>query len=730
MELDRVLEFRPGIRAEFPDAKSVFLIGERERFFFADSRVARIASLIDGKRTVGDILSEVERDLPQPEALYILDHLSARGHAVDPTPELPREAAAFWHGLGLDARRPVERLDAARVRVRSVGLPQLGRWMSDALAQAGVHEDPEAITEIVVTDDYLRPDLAVVNAEARRAQRSWFLVQPVGSRPLIGPLFRPDAGPCWACMAFWLRNNRPVEELLRRATGSWAPTPAAFTEASVRSATALAAFAFVRATLNPGRSTNPSERASLTALDLGSLETSAHAVVRRPQCPICGDPGLFAIQAEQPPALSPVPKLHCSDGGFRRFSPEQTWEKYQHLVSPISGPVSYVTAVPDRSTELRAVYASGYLSCPRSTPSGTSFDKSCAGKGKTPVQARASALCEALERFSGVWQGDEPRIRATARELGPLVRTPAALTNFSDAQYRDRHRSSGRLRVPEPLDDDVAIDWTPAWSVPLGEQRFVPLSYCYAEAPPEAGAAYCDPCGNGVAAGNCVEEAILQGLLELIERDAAAMWWYNEAARPGVDLGSFSEPYFGALRADYAQISWDLWALDLTHDLGIPVFAALANHPQEDRFAIGFGCHLDARLALQRALTEVNQLFVPKQSRRAPWDLDRLRDRRYLLPAPELAPVRASAYTGLAGADLYADIRYCADRLEAAGLELLVVDKTRPDIGLSVVQTIIPGLRHFWPRFAPGRLYEVPVALGWMRQPLEEAALNPVPLLV
>jgi ribosomal protein S12 methylthiotransferase accessory factor len=43
---------------------------------------------------------------------------------------------------------------------------------------------------------------------------------------------------------------------------------------------------------------------------------------------------------------------------------------------------------------------------------------------------------------------------------------------------------------------------------------------------------------------------------------------------------------------------------------------------------------------------------------------------------------------------------------------------------------IVPGLRHFWPRFAPGRLYQVPPALGWRARPLDEAELNPVPLFV
>ncbi|WP_437743726.1 YcaO-like family protein [Sorangium sp. So ce1504] len=76
--------------------------------------------------------------------------------------------------------------------------------------------------------------------------------------------------------------------------------------------------------------------------------------------------------------------------------------------------------------------------------------------------------------------------------------------------------------------------------------------------------------------------------------------------------------------------------------------------------------------------------------------------------------------------DMRADIQECMK----AGLELIVVDKTRPDIGLHVVQVIVPGLRHIWPRFGPGRLYEIPCALGWLDRPLAEGELNPVPLFV
>ncbi len=60
-------------------------------------------------------------------------------------------------------------------------------------------------------------------------------------------------------------------------------------------------------------------------------------------------------------------------------------------------------------------------------------------------------------------------------------------------------------------------------------------------------------------------------------------------------------------------------------------------------------------------------------------------------------------------------------------LETLVVDMTRPETGFPVVRVVAPGLRPAWARLGPGRLYDVPVALGWLAGPLSERDLNPVP---
>jgi len=72
------------------------------------------------------------------------------------------------------------------------------------------------------------------------------------------------------------------------------------------------------------------------------------------------------------------------------------------------------------------------------------------------------------------------------------------------------------------------------------------------------------------------------------------------------------------------------------------------------------------------------------------------------------------------------DIESCRQIIERKGMEMLVLEQTRPDIGIAVVKVIVPGLRHFWKRLAPGRLYDVPVEMGWLPLPRLESEMNPI----
>ncbi len=731
-----VYQFRPNFKVEVLDTDKVFLISEKERFVFSDGNNAVVASLIDGRRTIQDIMNASPETVSEPEILYTINRLKDKGYLIPVSNDLSFPHMDFWQGLGFDAHTVEKRLSLVSVSVISVGDVSTSPLIK-ALKRTGLTvSDFDPDIQMVITDDYLRPELDTLNQQALDKNRPWCLVKPVGFSMYIGPLFTPGSGPCWECVAHRMRSNRPVETFIRKqhlSNDSYV-LPSISTSGGFSAACDLAATAISLILI--GQQSSHPLFSSLLELNPSHLETKHHSVVRRPQCNACGDPAMMARQSDVPIMLFPVEKNVSPEGGYRRQMPWQTFEKYSHLVSPVTGVVSYLEPMPGRNSGLRSVYASGYLVCPKGDVPGLNvFDKNCAGKGTSPDQAKTSALCEAIERFSGVYQGDEAVIRGSMDELSLDTIHLNDLQNFSKTQFDNRNIINGKTRdkrqwVPLPFDSKAIIDWTPAWSFNQNRTRYIPLPYCYAETPPESGTVYGSQNPNGAAAGNCVEEALLQGILELIERDAVAIWWYNKLSRPEIDIASFEDGYFNSLTADYARMGWHLWVLDLTHDLGIPACTAIARHTKDNRFTIGFGCHLDGHLAVQRALTEVNQLFDPSGNLQAPWDMSGLLNDDFLFPSKKSYSIQAEILPRMGGPDLRADIDTCIKSLSEAGMELLAVNKTRPDIGLSVVHVIVPGLRHFWPRLGPGRLFDVPIKMGFLEKPLTEKELNPVPLFL
>jgi ribosomal protein S12 methylthiotransferase accessory factor len=371
------------------------------------------------------------------------------------------------------------------------------------------------------------------------------------------------------------------------------------------------------------------------------------------------------------------------------------------------------------------------------------------GKGMTDLDARVSALCEALERFSAVRRGQEPTRTARRSEMGPHALSPNELMLFSQRQFEAREESNagesgGFHWVPEPYDDE-RIEWSQARSLVSGEVWWVPSAFIFLGFKGEGGR-FCKGDSNGLAGGNCLEEAILQGYLEVVERDAVALWWYNRASLPGVDLEGLRDPFVDALIEYYPSVGRTLWALDLTTDLRVPCFVALSALNGEGRDIIfGFGAHLDARIALRRALTEVNQMLptvlrTPEERRRQLlpdfadaihwWESESLQTQPYLLPGDDLPPRILAEYSDPTTHDLREIVHLGVQRAARAGVDVLVHDLTRPSVEFAVAKVVAPGLRHFWRRLGSGRLYDVPAQLGWVATATREDGVNPVSVFV
>jgi ribosomal protein S12 methylthiotransferase accessory factor len=728
---------------------AVYVLSEDGATALRGPHLESLAPLLDGTRDFAALCRELPEDVPAEQVAGLLSRLAdADLLALRPPTALraDAEALAYWDAVGVDAVQA-----GLRHRVALVGAGA-DSAAAHALRAAGlvvVGDEETAELSVVLCGDYLAGELSEVDAVHRARGRPWLLAKPVGVRVWLGPVFTPGEGACWHCLAARLWVNRPAEAHVRGALGLTGPVARPAATLPPLAAVAFNLVALQAVTwLTTGQHRG---RPAVWTFDSRDLTGRHHEVRARPQCPSCGDPELVRERTRRPVVLSARAKAHTTTGGHRALPPEQVLDTYRHLVSPVTGVVKELRRDP-RGPAFFNSFRSGpntALGRRGAQRLRSALRAHNGGKGVTPLHAEVSALCEALERHSGHHDGDEERVRGSYRSLGAAAVHPNTCQLYHHRQYTDRARGNTRHGpfqfVCDPFDEDAVLDWTPVWSLTRGEHRLLPTAMLYFGVPAEPGPVYVLADSNGNAAGACLEDAVLQGVLEVVERDAVALWWYNRTRQPAVDPDAFGDPWTAELRQVHAGLGREVWVLDVTSDTGVPAMVALSRrtgHVREE-IVLGCGAHLDPAVALRRALTELNQL-MPAVLDTGPdgryrWDdPDAQRwfrdatthDQPHLLPDPERPALGPGDYDHTYSPDLLTDVRTVQQRLEGAGLDVLLLDQTRPDIGLPVVKVVVPGMRGFWARFAPGRLYDVPVRLGRLSSPTAYEDLNPVPLFL
>ncbi len=376
--------------------------------------------------------------------------------------------------------------------------------------------------------------------------------------------------------------------------------------------------------------------------------------------------------------------------------------------------------------------------------------------------AELGAVAETLERISGRMEKGDIAIKATFAELGSQAVHPDLVLPFSQAQRDGKSHMTFDFETPyQVLEPDVPIYWTPCWSLTHCEVRYLPTHYVYYQAARvlEENSAYCDADSNGCASGGCLEEAVRYGLLEIIERDAMGIWWYNRLSRPAVDLTTFSaecQAFAATIRAGGNE----LWVLDITHDLGVPTVIAVFRRNQGDSEdpMIGLGCHPDPNQAVLSALSEIVQIAcIWERSDKldnGQWESEKLsvkgpedsgmeylsyewgknhttKTDPYLLADTSLPLRTLQDFPAYIRQESFADdVLYLQSKIEAAGMEVIVLDQSRSDYPLKAARVIVPKMGIFWPRLGNRRLYEVPVKMGWLAQEHKEEELNPFPFFL
>ena len=730
---ESLLGFKRHLRAAVIPGEAAYLISSHGVLALRGRPIEALAPLLDGSRTLDGLVRDAAPLLPADQVRALVERLDEADVLAHRNPAHDTDAdpdAAYWDLAGLDGDGVAAQLAAMRVELLVAGpvdpapvyaacsagglLPTMGSASSQSTST-----NP-AFT-VVLCDDYLSPAVAEIDRRQRAAGRPWLLATPCSPSPWIGPIFQPGDGPCLHCLTHRVAGHRQAALRLRATLGSAARAP----ESSIAAARAVAAQFVALETAKWLAGVRRPEQQTLYTFDTLTLDGLRHPVHQRPQCPECGDPGLVAARGAEPLRLGRRLK---APGGERADDPATVLDRHRGLIDPLTGVIAEL-AEDEQATDFVRCVVGGRIALPVRQhahdrplpwiPSG--------GKGVTLAQAKVGALGEAVEHYSAHRQGDEFVVRGSYRALRAEAVHPDSVQLYHDRQFggRDQWNSvhGDKHWICEPFDEQEIREWTPVWSLTHRRCRLLPTAYLYFHQGGEGSSSQLCADSNGRAAGASLEDAILQGFFELVERDAAAIWWYNRTRQPGLSLDDFTDPWLDRVRLRNADLGRELWALDLTTDLGVPVVAALsAGEGPGSGPILGFGAHFDPRVALRRAATELcQQLAAGPHSSRESGPHDYLRPSQAPATLPRTYPYQRCA-------DLREDVDRAVALLRSADLELLAIDETRPDVGMPVAKVLVPGLRPIRARFAPGRLYDVPVRLGRLAQPTRYRDLNPAPL--
>ena len=316
-----------------------------------------------------------------------------------------------------------------------------------------------------------------------------------------------------------------------------------------------------------------------------------------------------------------------------------------------------------------------------------------AGSGLSPQRAFEACVGEGIEYLSQFVQSEDPHERGLLR----------------DYVGADGHawRFISSILTSSEIDADRQIAWTRAHRLLDGASAWFPLDLCYRRRAADQDFKPPLKLSSGCAAGATIEAATLRGLLELVERDAVALWW--RGGRLGRAVGSETQAARAAMEllAKLRQDARDreTWLLDITTDIDIPVIAAMSARADGFGFAVGFGARLDLAEAARAAIFELCQVEIGQHvvaaKRHESGDgalneNDRRQLRRStLLDTRNCALLRSAPYDAIASRKPFPDssLQETIKRLEERDVPIYAIDLSRARFGIPVVRVIAPALQ-------------------------------------
>jgi thiazole/oxazole-forming peptide maturase SagD family component len=366
------------------------------------------------------------------------------------------------------------------------------------------------------------------------------------------------------------------------------------------------------------------------------------------------------------------------------------------------------------------------------------------GKGQTIDQAKASCLCEALERYcSASWDWSRV-IRSDYQSIKDIALRPDWIDFFTEENVKKFINTTKDTILAESLinnmkfcafNERLPLDWTWGFSLSRMSPVLVPAASAFLYFTPSEGSYSCNQMGtNGLSLGNNFEEAILQGFYEMVERDSIMIFIRNPVMLPDVDISTFQSDFIDNILKNCKKAKLELVVKDFSTDLEIPTFCAqLFDGYEEPGYIWGFGCHLDPQIALTRAITEAFQgrasYIRAKSEFPAKFQQVKLGPIHGGLlkndPGPDVK--KFSDYRNLSSNDLKKDIDTCLEILKKASADIVVIDLSISQVDFKAVKVLVPGLatcdQKAPPVFFSSRVFDVPVKKGYIESPLEEEDL-------
>lgn len=303
-----------------------------------------------------------------------------------------------------------------------------------------------------------------------------------------------------------------------------------------------------------------------------------------------------------------------------------------------------------------------------------------------------------------------------------------ALERYSAAVYRTASLPRTHPNPVDPArfvrpDDDVpSVEmWYPSESLATGESVGLPAELVVFP-PPERRIRPAITTGLGLGNGGC--EALLSGLYEVVERDAAMLAWYSTYDPLGLEVDDEGyETLVRRLRAERLEAT----ALLLTQDIDVPVVAVCIHRDGEwPRFAAGMSADLDPDAAARGALEEAiqNWLELRRMGRERAGDesgaIGRYADfpdaaRAFVDPKTTVPASTVGPEPTPDGED---ELDALVSRVTDGGLEPYGARLTPPDVeslGFEAVRVVVPEAQPLFTdqAYFGGRARSVPEALGF-----------------